>query len=113
VLAQEAGGDEVFDGGAIVRKVPDFAAGRNSRAGGDDAAIDGEGAANASAEGDADGAGEALGGAGSDFAEQEGGCVVDEFDLRWLPAEADAMPDLRSTPKRLVSLWRIWLMPCS
>ena len=89
LMAEEAGGDEVFDGGAVVGKVPDFSAGRDAwvwRHG--DVVAYGEGASDASAESDADGALKAFGRAGADFAEEEGGGVVDEADLGGWPAES-------------------------
>jgi hypothetical protein len=83
-----ARGDQVFDGAVAVGIVPYLAAGGHTLTLGDLSAIDGEGAADAGAESEADGAFCAFDCSGADFAEEVRAGIVEEAELIAHPAEA-------------------------
>ncbi len=88
IAADGPGGESIFDDASLIGEVPDFSAGRDAGAFGDNVSIDGEGGPDSCAEGDADSPRDAAGGTGSNFSEEKGVGIVEEADLLRLPAEA-------------------------
>jgi len=83
------GGDKVFHNPAVVGIIPDFATRRNAWARSHVLAVNGKGGSDAGAEGDTDGAAGSGDASTDHFAEDIGGCVIQEAEA--IGSEAQAL----------------------
>jgi len=88
VALNGSSGKGILEDAAFIRRIPNLAAGCDSGALSDDAAIDGKGRADASSERDADGSLNPVSRTSADLAEQESSSIMEEANLGGLPAEA-------------------------